>query len=664
MLVDAYPVDPTNSMAIKSLIEFVKQDKRCIIFPEGRLTVTGALMKIYEGPGLVADKSGAKLLPIRIQGAQFTPFSRMKGKVRIRWMPQITITIFPAQVMDIPAEIKGRARRHQIGLRLYDLMSNVMFESSDYRQTIFTSLIDAISIHGRRHRIVEDIQRVPITYQQFITRCFILGDKIARKTKPGEHVGVLLPNMVSTVITFFALQAYCRVPAMLNYSTGIKNVLLACQTAQIKTVYSSRTFVEFAKLTETVTAMQNAGIKVIFLEDMRAKINFLDKLNGILMAQVPRLAYKFANYSRAAHEMMNPDTPAVVLFTSGSEGTPKGVVLSHKNIQANRCQLAACIDFNASDKVLNALPVFHSFGLTGGMLLPILSGVQVFFYPSPLHYRIVPQVSYDMNATILFGTDTFLTGYAKYAHPYDFYSIRYVFSGAEKLRPETLTSWAHKFGVRIFDGYGATEASPVIATNTPMQNKTGTVGRFLPGIKYRLKPVPGIEEGGVLIVSGPNIMKGYLLADHPGQLVPPEEGWYETGDIVSIDESGYVTIKGRVKRFAKIAGEMVSLAMVENQVNKLWPDYQHAVINIPDPKKGEALVLVTTHPGATREELVIFGKANKMGEITIPKKILIVKVMPLLGSGKVDYPAVKELVGNAFAHEEEEEDADGDDGVN
>ncbi len=658
MLVDAYPVDPSNSMAIKSLIEFVRQDKRCIIFPEGRLTVTGALMKIYEGPGLVADKSGAKLLPIRIQGAQYTPFSRLRGKVRIRWMPQITITIFPAETMEIPDELKGRSRRHQISLKLYDLMTRVMFESSNYRQTLFTSLIDAVSIHGRKLPIVEDIQRIPVTYQQFITRCFILGDRISRKTSPGEYVGVLLPNTASNAITFFALQAYCRVPAMLNYSTGAKNVLLACQTAQIRIVYSSRTFVEMAKLEEMVAVLQKEGIRVIFLEDLRNKINFMHKWNGVLMAQFPRFSYRFINYSRVAHEMMNPDTPAVVLFTSGSEGTPKGVVLTHKNLQANRCQLEACIDFSSNDKVLNALPVFHSFGLTGGMMLPILSGVPVFFYPSPLHYRIVPQVSYDMNATIIFGTDTFLTGYAKYAHPYDFYSIRYVFAGAEKLRQETLLTWAYKFGVRIFEGYGATEASPVIATNTPMQNKIGTVGRLLPGIKGRLKPVPGIDEGGVLEISGPNIMKGYLLADNPGQLVPPQDGWYDTGDIVSIDESGYVTIKGRVKRFAKIGGEMISLVMVETQINKLWPEFQHAVVNIPDPKKGEQLVLVTTNPKATREEVVAFARANLMGEITTPKKILIVKEMPLLGSGKVNYPDVKELVLNAFANEPVEEDED------
>lgn len=633
-LVDAYPLDPTNPMAVKSLVEFVKQDKRCVIFPEGRITRTGALMKIYEGPGLITDKSGAKLLPIRIQGAQLTPFSRLKGKVRIRLMPTITITIFPPEEMNVSPEIKGRKRRQVIGFKLYDLMTNIMFESSDYHKTLFSSLIDAKSAFGRRYEIVEDVERKPLNYQKFITYCFILGDAMAKRTQSGEYVGVLLPNMISSVITFFGLHAFGRIPAMLNYSAGINNVLTACRTAKIKTIYTSHKFVQLAKLIDMMDELKKENIDVIYLEEMRGKISIVDKLKAFVFAQFPSWAYRWIN----SHENnINPELPAVVLFTSGSEGTPKGVVLSHVNIQANRCQLSACVDFSATDKVFNALPIFHSFGLTGGMLLPLLSGVKVFFYPSPLHYRVIPELSYDTNATILFGTDTFLANYAKYAHQYDFYSVRYVFAGAEKLREETYSLWSKKFGVRIFEGYGATETSPVIATNTPMQNKEGTVGRFLPGIHYQLTAVPGIENGGSLSVSGPNVMKGYLLANEPGVLVPPTEGWYDTGDVVSVDETGFITIKGRIKRFAKIAGEMVSLTMVEQHLSKLWPTFQHAVINLPDPKKGEQLILVTTNPNAAREELISYFKENRIAELAIPKKIVFLKQMPLLGTGKIDY---------------------------
>lgn len=641
-VVDAYPLDPTNPMALKSLIEFVQQDKKCVIFPEGRLTVTGTLMKIYEGPGLITDKSAAKLLPIRIEGAQLSPFSRLRKKIRIQWFPKITITIFPPQTLNIDPDLKGRKRRQKIGHKLYDLMTEIIFNSSTINKTLFSSLLDAKSSHGRQFKIIEDVERKPLSYSQFIFRSYTLGTAIAKKTRSGEYVGILLPNMISNVITFFALQAFNRVPALLNYSTGVSNVVTACHTANIKMIYTSRKFIRLAKLGEMVSELQRVGYQVIYLEELVSNLSVLDKVTGFCLSQFPRLAYYLVNRKNNSAELI--ENPAVILFTSGSEGTPKGVVLSHANIQANRFQLSSVVDFTASDKVFNALPIFHSFGLTGGMLLPLLSGLEVFLYPSPLHYRIIPELVYDTNSTILFGTDTFLSSYAKYAHPYDFYSIRYVFAGAEKLREETRVVWAQKFGVRIFEGYGATETSPVLATNTPMQNKVGTVGRFLPGIEYKIEPVPGIEDGGLLKVYGPNIMKGYLLDKQPGVLIPPSQGWYDTGDIVSIDNEGFVTIKGRVKRFAKIAGEMVSLTMVEQQINSLWPEHQHAVISIPDAKKGEQLILVTTHSEATREAMVTHLKNNRIAEIAIPKTILIHPAMPLLGTGKIDYVSIKKIV--------------------
>jgi acyl-[acyl-carrier-protein]-phospholipid O-acyltransferase/long-chain-fatty-acid--[acyl-carrier-protein] ligase len=333
----------------------------------------------------------------------------------------------------------------------------------------------------------------------------------------------------------------------------------------------------------------------------------------------------------------------VVLFTSGSEGTPKGVVLSHRNLLANRVQLSARIDFSPRDRVFNVLPVFHSFGLTGGLLLPLLSGIQTFLYPSPLHYRIVPELVYDRNATILFGTDTFLAGYARAAHPYDFYSLRYVFAGAERLRAETRRTWSEKFGLRIFEGYGATETAPVLACNTPMHFKAGTVGRLLPGIRHRLEPVPGVAEGGRLQVQGVNIMLGYLRAERPGELEPPTDGWYDTGDIVSFDEDGYITIQGRAKRFAKVAGEMVSLTAVEEQVAALWPEHHHAVVAVEDPRKGEQLVLVTENPTAERGALQAHIQAGGGSELMIPRQVVPVERLPLLGTGKTDYVAVQAL---------------------
>ena len=428
-LVKNFPLDPTNPMATKAMINEIRKDKKCMIFPEGRITVTGSLMKVYEGPGMIADKSNAKILPVRIDGAQYTPFSRLKGKVRIKLFPKITVTILEPRTFDIDAEIKGRKRRHAAGIKLYDLMSQMLFDSSDYKRTLFRSVIDQSHIHGRRHIIAEDALRKPINYGSLITRCFILGDKIAQNTKKGEYVGVMLPNMVTSIVTFFALQYIGRVPAMLNFSTGEKNLISACKTAKIKTIYTSKRFVTMGKLEGIVEAAKKQKIKVIYLEDIAGEVNIFDKLTGFCKGLFPSAFYK--------PEKNAYQKPAVVLFTSGSEGTPKGVVLSHENIQANRYQLASRVDFGPTDIVFNALPIFHSFGLTGGTLLPLLSGIRTFFYPSPLHYRIVPELIYDTNATIMFGTDTFLSGYARFANNYDFYSVRYVFAGAEKLKEET-----------------------------------------------------------------------------------------------------------------------------------------------------------------------------------------------------------------------------------
>lgn len=636
-LADTYALDPTNPMATKSLINEIKKDKKCVIFPEGRITVTGSLMKIYEGPGMIADKSDAMILPIRIDGAQYTPFSRLKGRAKIHLFPKITLTILNPVKFEVQEDIQGRQRRTANADKLYDIMTDMLFESSDYKKTLFESLLDARKIHGGNHKVVVDIERKEITYNQLITRCFILGKEISKDTKHGEYVGFMLPNMVSSIVTLFAFQAYGRVAAMLNYSTGGQNFIAACNVAKVQTIYTSRKFIDAAKLNHLIEMAENDKIKIIYLEDVAKRITAIDKIKGLI-------ATKFADRNFKKISNSQAQDPAIILFTSGSEGVPKGVVLSHENIQSNRLQLSARVDFSSKDTVFNALPIFHSFGLTGGTLLPILSGIKTFFYPSPLHYRIVPELVYDTNSTIMFGTNTFLSNYARFAHSYDFYSLRYVFAGAEKLDEETRKVWSEKFGVRIFEGYGATETSPALSTNTPMHNMPGTVGRLMPGIKYKLENVEGIDDGKRLIVSGPNIMKGYLLSDNPGNITPPQDGWYDTGDIVSIDEKGYISIKGRAKRFAKVAGEMVSLTAAETNISKFCPKSSHAIIAIPDPKKGEQLVLMTTSQDLKRPNISKFFKENQITELSVPKEIIVVESLPLLGTGKVDYVAVKDQI--------------------
>jgi acyl-[acyl-carrier-protein]-phospholipid O-acyltransferase / long-chain-fatty-acid--[acyl-carrier-protein] ligase len=633
---DAFPVDPTNPMSVKGMVRAVKEGRTLVIFPEGRITVTGALMKVFDGPGMVADKADAPIIPVRIDGAQFSPFSRLRGKVRLRTFPKIKLTILPPQRFVVEGEMSARQRRAIAGRKLYDTMSSTIFATSNIERTLFEALLDARRIHGGNKMVVEDVKREPMSYNKLIIGACALARPFRAATAPGDVVGVLLPNVNGVVVTFFALQLIGRVPGMLNFTAGLTNMRAACTAANIRTLITARAFVEQGKLGDVITGLEADGVTMLYLEDVSAAISGFDKLRALVQSK----------FSRALHrrEHIAPDAPSVVLFTSGSEGLPKGVALSHKNLLANCHQLAARIDFNASDIVLNALPVFHSFGMTGGTLLPILNGIKTLLYPSPLHYRIVPALAYDSNATIMFGTDTFLSGYARMAHPYDFYSLRFIFAGAERVRDETRKAYADKFGLRIMEGYGATECAPVIAVNTPMHFRAGTVGRLLPGMEARLDPVPGIAEGGKLSIRGPNIMVGYYKADAPGVLQPPEDGWHDSGDIVTFDDEGFITIRGRAKRFAKIGGEMVSLPAVEGYAAAAWPGFEHAVVTRPDPKKGEQMVLFTTNKTAKFAELSAWGKANGIAELMIPRNIRALEALPVLGTGKIDYVTITQMV--------------------
>ncbi len=632
-----FDVDPSNAFSTKAMVQAVKSGDRLVIFPEGRITRTGTLMKVYEGAGMVADKAGAVIIPIRIDGLQFSRLSRMGGRFPRRWFPRLSFTILPPVSLNLSPELRGHPRRDAVGVLLQNIMEQSSFSTANTHRTLFRALLDAKARFGGAMPIIEDIDRTPLSYSRVVLGAAVLGRRLARLAPQGGFVGVMLPNANGAVVTFMALQAFGRVPTLLNFSAGAEAMLAACAAAEVTTVLSSRAFIERAKLGPVVERMER-DVRFVWLDDVRADLTLRDKLRGWLDA---RLAHRLPGVRVAA------DMPAAVLFTSGSEGTPKGVVLSHRNFLANIAQAAAVIDFNANDRVFNAMPMFHSFGLTGGTLLPLLSGVPAFFYPSPLHYRIVPELIYGTDATIAFGTDTFLTGWARFAHPYDFYTMRYIFAGAEKLRDDTRRLYAERFGVRVLEGYGVTETSPVLAVNTPMHCRPGAAGRLLPGMEYRLDPVEGIDEGGRLVVRGPNVMLGYLRTTAPGVLEAPVDGWYDTGDICTVDATKFITIRGRAKRFAKIAGEMVSMPAAEALAGALWPDAAHAVVAVPDGRKGEALVLLTTQRDATTSALQAHARERGVAEIAVPRSLRLVDSLPLLATGKVDYPAA-----TAMAQEE------------
>ncbi|MDO9416183.1 acyl-[ACP]--phospholipid O-acyltransferase [Pararhizobium sp.] len=627
------PLDPTKPMATRSLIKIVQDGNPIGIFPEGRLTVTGTLMKVYDGAAMVADKTGSLVVPVRIDGLERSYFSRLSGgQVRRRLFPKVKVTILEPVKLDVPADLKGRKRRIAAGAALYQVMSMLMFRTTNTSTTVLEKIIETAHERGMGKLACEDPVTGSLSYGKLLTGAAVLGARFATMF-PEKTLGLMLPNANGAVATLLGVMTAGKVPAMLNFTAGSSNILAACKAAEVEHVLTSRAFVAQAKLGPVIAEIEKQ-VKIVWLDDIRASIGTVEKIRGLL------------HRSRPLRKASSHD-PAVILFTSGSEGTPKGVVLTHRNILSNAAQAASRIDFHSGDKVFNILPVFHSFGLTAGTILPLISGVPVYFYPSPLHYRIVPEQIYASNATIIFGTDTFLNGYARTAHPYDFRSIRYIFSGAEPVKPSTRETYMEKFGLRILEGYGVTETAPVISINTPMFNRSGTVGKILPGMEWKLEPVAGIDEGGRLHVKGDNVMAGYLRAENPGILEPLADGWHDTGDIVTIDGDGFIRIRGRAKRFAKIGGEMVSLAAVEALAGKLWPAALSVVSSLPDAKKGERLVLLTDAPNATRAEFLAFAKANGAMDMMVPAEVTIGTV-PVLGSGKVDFVTARKIAGDAL----------------
>jgi acyl-[acyl-carrier-protein]-phospholipid O-acyltransferase/long-chain-fatty-acid--[acyl-carrier-protein] ligase len=632
-------VDPSSPLAMKKVVKRLEAGENIVIFPEGRITLTGALMKVYDGPGFVAAKTGATILPVRVEGAAQSYFGRLSDDHPRKIFPRVTLTVLPSTeiIIEDPSNhppLTAKQRRRIAGEGMRTVMQKMLFQAEKSR-TLFEAFLDTIDKYGTKTKIVEDMNEVEEGYQELLKKSLALGRIACKVSVPNEAVGVMMPNITNTLALILGMTAFNRIPAMINFTSGTAGIQNACIAANVKTIITSHKFIETAKLESVVEQLR--GINLVYLEDIRAQFGVLDRawLMGYAM-----------HYPRAAIEYSNPESPAVILFTSGSEGKPKGVVHSHKSILSNIAQIKAVLDFNPTDKFMMVLPMFHAFGFTGS-LLPILNGIRIMIFPSPLQYKVIPEVIYDRGCTVLFATSTFLNNYAKYAHPYDFYKLRLVVAGAEKLNEEVRKIYMEKFGIRILEGYGTTECAPVLSANTPMANLNGSVGQFVPGLEYKLEPVPGIENGGLLYVKGENVMLGYYLFDNPAQLAQPEGGWYNTGDIVEVDKEGFIHIKGRVKRFAKVAGEMVSLELVEKIASTAAPECDHAATTQQDAQRGENIILFTTDPELKREDLQIVAKNLGSPEIAIARKIINVEEIPLLGTGKTDYVTLKQMAESA-----------------
>lgn len=635
-LVPHLVVDTANPLSMKKILDLVNSGKPVCLFPEGRVTVTGSMMKVYDGMAFLHAKSGAKLLPVNFDGLTHSSlFSRTRSPFPQKLRPRVRVTFYPITSLPEPRGKNARERRRNAANEMRRMLENNWFKSRP-SPTLFEAFLDAVELYGRSWEIVEDINFKPANFGTVLKGSLALGRLVSRISAEGEIVGVLMPNASPTIMLLLGMFGMRRVPAMINYTSGVEGMQSACQTAKIKTILTSRTFLEKAKLTEKVTQLRD--VKLVYLEDLRPQFSLADK--------VWLMAYAIW-FPRRVMRPAKLEDPAVVLFTSGSEGKPKGVVTSHGAILANINQCRAVFEFSNRDKFLAALPLFHSMGLIVAALIPFTCGARVFLYPSPLHFRMIPEMSYDRDCTIVFGTGTFLAKYGQFAHPYDFYSVRYVLCGAEKLPDSVRQLWMEKFGIRILEGYGVTEMSPVISINSPYFNRVGTVGKILPDIEYHLEAVPGIERGGRLHVHGPNEMTGYMFHDNPGVVQPPQSsyrsGWYDTGDVVDIDPDGYVTIMGRVKRFAKVAGEMVSLEVVEAMANVASPGRAHAASTAASDRRGEIVVLFTEDKELKRDQLAAAARQRGFPEVAIPRSVIHIDKLPRLGSGKFDYVTLKQM---------------------
>ncbi len=630
------PIDTGSPYAVKRMADFLKGGGRLVLFAEGRLSRTGALMKLFDGTGFLIFKTKAKVITAYLRGAKYLPYSPNPG--RKKYFPKVTAhfsaTLAPPELGDIST---GRART-RLTAWLRDQMVRQQFEvEMGFGPQNVLSAVAETARNRPRQIVLEDATLQTLTYRKLMVGADVLAKALRGGVADGGRVGLLLPNVNATPVAILALWSLGKVTAILNFSSGTPAMLACAQLAGLKHIVTSRAFLERAKI--NAQDFLKAGISLVYLEDVRAGITgsrkFLTLLRHVF---IPRSTVRSSP---------SFGSTAVIVFTSGSEGVPKGVELTHGNLLANIRQMLAVTDITDGDRLFNCLPLFHSFGLTVGTVLPLVRGIYIFLYPSPLHYRMVPAALYDHDCTVFLGTNTFLNGYARKAHPYDFRSLRYLFAAAEKLQETTAQTWVQKFGVRILEGYGATECAPCLSVNTPLEPRYGSVGRLLPGVEYKLEPVEGVADGRQLFVRGPNVMKGYLNAEANAKFLALE-GWYDTGDIVSVDAEGYLHILGRLKRFAKVSGEMVSLTAVEDALGGAFPHYglrcQIAVITRPEENKGEALIAVTNEPKLTLDEIRDVLKARGLTNLSVPREIKVVLEIPKLGTGKVNHRELQALV--------------------
>lgn len=617
-------VEPDNPFSVRDMLKTIKESKSLVIFPEGRITVTSNLMKVYSGVTYLALKTGVKLVPIGINGGeQAKKLTYLEDKIPTRWFPDTSLYVGePFQIEK--QEGKTIRQMKEVGTRLiYRKLQEVLFISR-MKEGVHLAEVLRQRVKEAPKMIIAEEENDSVTLKGLWRRVLALS-MVFEKNIIQDRIGVLLPTSIANTATFYGLLHCGKTPAMLNFSMDAPTLTSCLDTGGILVIITSRLFVKKGKL-EHLTEACSQIAEILYLEDLAKEVTPTMKAKVLLQE----------------NKKVTSEANEILLFTSGSEGFPKGVLLTHQNLYANVQQAKLMIDFTSKDKILNALPMFHTFGLFL-TVLGTLAHVPSFFIPSPLLYKVIPEIAYQKKATILVGTSTFLSAYGRYANPYDFFSLRYIICGAEKCQEHVRELWMKKFGLRILEGYGMTETAPVLALQTPILNKENTVGCLVPGVKYRLEEVEGIDKGGKLQIQAPNLMKGYLI-NEKGFVPTPE--WFDTGDIVTVDEEGFITIEGRAKLFVKIAGEMISLPFVEEHAKDALSVEEVVAVGAADKKKGERIVLVTTSPDTNIQNLRDYWKEHKLTALSFPSQIHYIEKLPMLGSGKVNRKEIEKQIAD------------------
>lgn len=497
--------------------------------------------------------------------------------------------------------------------------------------------IDVAKKNGDALAIHDFTTNKQVSYSRALLASILLSSVF--KSYDSGFIGVMLPTSAGCILTQIGLLMSGRIPVMLNYSTGAdQNVRYAQNKCDFRTVITSRA------LLEKINCPYIDGM--IYIEDIMEQLSGLQKIKAALIAKLPATMIKSIVHSGRDEDV------AVILFTSGSEKDPKAVQLSHKNIAANVLGAAERYGFTPEDKFLSSLPYFHVFGLTVNLWVPVFFGCTILSYANPLDYRNICEIVRDHKATLMVGTPSFFWGYLRKSEPGDFDSLRIALVGADKCTDALREAFKEKHGITLFEGYGATECAPVISANSADHNRPGSVGKPIPGVLVRIEHYEtgeecGPGEDGRILVKGDNVMIGYF-DDFEQTSLHIRRGWYDTGDMGNIDSDGYLWHVGRIKRFVKIGGEMISLVKIESVLEKILPEeVQCCVVEVPDSTKGAKIVAVITEQ--IDEKATLKKLAEQLPKLAIPKQFLVIKDLPKMGSGKIDFRRITEMVRELLA---------------